>query len=873
MLKQKGISLITVILIFAVLLIVVCGLAIYYLKTSQPSLNQNANANLNTSVNQTSVTAQLAMASKNLLSKDDLVLKKAEITPKIPEYKLPLNAAKEVKNFSDVVKKVGLSSAATDLLQKNGFVVIDTPKDLQAKADDFADYYGQLKTKDLPVFITADSLLHYYHIFFDTTLMKLERDLFYDDVWQMSQELYNNSLEVYNNSTGDLQEAAKRNLAYLSVAMELLKPKPDQVATDATLKSEYCDQNMDEATCQMVLKGVKEQYGSKTSFKYFSNDDLQKYSFQTSDIVKDTVTKEVDLISKHEGWKNSPLFVYKEDYSQYVPRGHYTKSEKLKNYFQAMIWFGRMTDLLNGTDQLQKNDSACDGRWTGIVSDYDAKIQTLQAELIAAKFLGSQDLQNHWQRMYAITGFFAGFSDDLGPYEYSKAIEDVLGKNFSVQDLETKFADLKNKLNELSYSPKIYSGLGQCEMAMSCPPLSDEEVQSLKVQAKTLLSQTKGFRLMGQRFALDSYLFSEIVSPYSGQYSGEIKPLPTQELPLTFSWDDPYTQAQRNRPFTWVKTEVAGCPDGREVKGFPSGLDVMALFGSDRAREVISQLGDDKYGDYQTKFEELKKEIDAMPEEDWYKNLYNNWLYVLKSLPVKYGQGYQTFMQGTAWQDKELNTSLASWAELRHDTILYVKQSYTIAELGGGEPPPIVGYVEPVPEFYVRLLNLTDLTKKGLDKLVPKENMDNLQIDAALDNFSSILGKLQDMSQQELANQALSDQDYEFIRDFGDSLTSLIQTLSGGDVDPQIFKSVMVADVHTEGNVKKVLEEGVGYIKTLLAAYKLPDNRILLGAGPVFSYYEFKQPMDNRLTDEAWRQMLDSAKHPDQPSWVKSFTK
>ncbi|MCX6745893.1 MAG: DUF3160 domain-containing protein, partial [Candidatus Parcubacteria bacterium] len=263
---------------------------------------------------------------------------------------------------------------------------------------------------------------------------------------------------------------------------------------------------------------------------------------------------------------------------------------------------------------------------------------------------------------------------------------------------------------------------------------------------------------------------------------------------------------------------------------------------------------------------------DAMPEEDWYKNLYNNWLYVLKSLPVKYDKGYQTFMQSPAWQDKELNTALASWAELRHDTILYVKQSYTIAELGGAGEPPIVGYVEPVPEFYVRLLNLTNLTKKGLAKLVPAENMDNLQIGAALDNFSSILEKLQAMSQKELANQALSDQEYEFIRSFGDSLVNLIGTLSGGDVDPQIFKSVMVADVHTEGNVKKVLEEGVGYIKTLLAAYKLPDNRILLGAGPVFSYYEFKQDMGNRLTDEAWRQMLDSNKHPDQPNWVKSFS-
>jgi len=36
--------------------------------------------------------------------------------------------------------------------------------------------------------------------------------------------------------------------------------------------------------------------------------------------------------------------------------------------------------------------------------------------------------------------------------------------------------------------------------------------------------------------------------------------------------------------------------------------------------------------------------------------------------------------------DKQLNTVLGSWSELKHDTILYAKQVY--AELGGGPPPP-----------------------------------------------------------------------------------------------------------------------------------------------------------------------------------------
>jgi hypothetical protein len=441
------------------------------------------------------------------------------------------------------------------------------------------------------------------------------------------------------------------------------------------------------------------------------------------------------------------------------------------------------------------------------------------------------------------------------------------------QDLEEKYSDIRDALLNLPYSPKIYGGLGACEMFMPCPPLSDEEIQELKVQAKKLLEETKGFRMMGQRFTIDSWLFSEIVSPYSGEYTGQKLPLPTEEKPFTFHWNDPYTEYRKNRPFTWAKTDVKACPPPamREVKGFPRGLDIMALFGSDRAKEILANLGDTEYSDYEDKFSELKTEIDSLSVDDWFKNLYWNWLYVLRSLLDEFGEGYQTFMQTKAWQDKELNTALASWAELRHDTILYVKQSYTMAELGGGPMPPIVGYVEPVPEFYARLLTLTEMTNKGLKGLVPQEELEELKIEYALNRFSEILTRLLEISEKELENKSLTDEEYRFIENFGSISEGLIETVSGGDVDPDIFKTILVADVHTDGNTEKVLEEGVGYIKTLVVAYKLPEGHVLVGVGPAFSYYEFKQPMENRLTDEAWREILDT-QHPPEPEWTKSFS-
>ncbi|MCG2821240.1 MAG: DUF3160 domain-containing protein, partial [Candidatus Atribacteria bacterium] len=331
---------------------------------------------------------------------------------------------------------------------------------------------------------------------------------------------------------------------------------------------------------------------------------------------------------------------------------------------------------------------------------------------------------------------------------------------------------------------------------------------------------------------------------------------------------------RKDRPFTWVKTEVKACPPpaAREVRGFPRGLDLMALLGSERAKKILESSGDTQYTDYEKKFSELKIFIDSLTKEDWSKNLYLNWLYVLKSLNSEFGKGYPTFMQTEAWQDKELNTALASWTELRHDTLLYVKQSYTIAEMGGMfEPPVVVGYVEPVPEFYTRLLVLTKMTNLGFKNLIPQEELEKLMIEAGLNRFAEILKKLLDISKKELENTPLNDNEYSFIENFGSISESLISTVSGGEVDPEVFKTVLVADVHTDGNTEKVLEEGVGYIKTAVIAYKLPEGHILIGVGPTFSYYEFKQPMENRLTDEGWRKILDS-NPPPQPEWTNTFS-
>jgi len=49
------------------------------------------------------------------------------------------------------------------------------------------------------------------------------------------------------------------------------------------------------------------------------------------------------------------------------------------------------------------------------------------------------------------------------------------------------------------------------------------------------------------------------------------------------------------------------------------------------------------------------------------------------------------------------------------------------------------------------------------------------------------------------------------------------------------------------------------------------DGEATVCIGAVYSYYEFKQQMDKRLTDEEWRELIKQNKKPKQAEWIKSY--
>ena len=668
------------------------------------------------------------------------------VKPDVPEYVLPLDFS-TVQNYDQVNQAlIREDEDGRASLRENGVAVVSWGKE-----DDILAPFKTLRRHGIPAFVASDVLLHLYRIQFLESLKEIEEGTLIDLLHSLSAEYLELSSEQYSSYTGDLKEAARRNTAFFSVALRLLDPHAE-----------------------------------------------------VPDFVSNEVNAEIEKIAAHKGLGMSDIFKYQEDYSQYVPRGHYTRSERLQRYFRAMMWYGRMTFVLKPK----------------LVRPHDARIQTLQASLIAAFSetirVEGQTARRVWDRIYGVTAFYVGLADDLTIHDYIGSMRQVLGSNFDTARLtdEDCLFELKRAL-ALTPSPKIYGGTGAIGILPT--ELTAEKLDEI-------LDDTKGLRFMGQRFVPDSYMFSELVAPSVGELSGEPS-------------------------FTSVFSM------GVWIRGFPRGLDVMRILGSQRAGEILAAHGDDKYERYYDQIEKLEQEFKEFSTEEWNWNLYWSWLYVLKSLLRESPEGYPTFMHTEAWMDKQLTTALASWTGLRHATILYAKQSVTPMITAAPPPQILKGYVEPVPEVYARLLALAEMTKRGL------LSMDLLSEATAqrLKPLTDVLRMLIAISRKELENVELSDEEYDFIRNIDRALEAVVR-----GVEVQTIRTTFVVDVHTDLNTKLALEEGSGYVNLVIVAVREPDGTMMLKAGPVLSYYEFKQPIADRLTDEKWIELLRGERAPDE---------
>ena len=617
-----------------------------------------------------------------------------------------------VANISDFT----FSTIEENLLAANYFVVSPGRGERGTGYKEIYDIYNECRENGVPIFVTTDAMLHTFHLCFDKILKTIEEQKLFSDLQNLLTALFEETQIQYDAATEtDVKIALGRNFDFIIVAATLL---------DSTFQPGG--------------------YGS-------------------------VYREEFDLIKAHGGFSDSPIFGYREDYSQYIPRGHYTDSDSLRHYFLSMMWLGRMTFDAESTEPTRS--------------------AILLVQALENAIANSIPALTLWENIYLPTVFFVGKSDDINFYQYKNLAEQVYGSdvaNLPPDDFsdETKLEEFLQLAQDLPEPGITYPG-----------------------------QPSKGYRLMGQRFIPDSYILDRMVMPYTARL-------------------------------------------------MPKGLDVMSVLGSIRAWQILDEVYFDLAEDQMMS---LKAEFEAYPDTVWAQNVYWNWLYSLMPLLFEKGEGYPPFMHTQAWTDRELYAALGSWAELRHDTILYAKQGGT-----DSVPPPsglVQGYVEPNPHFYARLASLDDLMIAGLDS----QGLLFSNFEPSLTALKELLLSLKTISEKELTNRSRTAEEYEIICNIGETIEKIVEfTLWTEGPKPGSEEMPVIADVHTDALSGTCLEEGVGYPLNIYVICNI-EGELIVTRGAMFSYYEFEWPLNDRLTDEKWIEMLRDEDPPVPPVWASSF--
>lgn len=493
------------------------------------------------------------------------------------------------------------------------------------------------------------------------------------------------------------------------------------------------------------------------------------------------------------------------DFSQFTVRGHYTFTSALSNYFKLMMWLGRIDFWLTPP-------SAGEEKWE------PSELQRMAAgACLVNELIDRADTRSALNAIESSLTLIIGECDNLTPAEL-KEITDTSGiENAAALFNPDNYATfLKNLIND---------------------PRSDQQILSdfiiLNPFDTTPDTLPISFKLLGQRFAIDSYILSNVV----------------------------YNRVETYRMM-------------------PSPLDAMYVLGNnDGALLLEAELK--KYG-YSPQLASLRALVDGYPASYWEESVFTLWLQAIRLLgPTLFMatttplQQVPLFMKTSSWHCEKLNTQLSSWAHLRHDNILYAKQSYT----AGTSCSFPHSYVEPYPDFY---RHITAFSKKASAAF-----RDNYNARGYFERLGEVTAQLADLAQKELDHKPFTSTESDFLKKMLFAVTHESGTppFDGWFADLfydcwEFFESAYtIADVHTQPTdgggaiVGKVLHVGTGDINLGIVVAPSPTDsfRDMAFIGPFLSYYETITDDFTRLTDKDWRSLVASDSCPPRPDWTNCY--
>jgi hypothetical protein len=353
------------------------------------------------------------------------------------------------------------------------------------------------------------------------------------------------------------------------------------------------------------------------------------------------------------------------------------------------------------------------------------------------------------------------------------------------------------------------------------------------------LPLNRSFLIFGQRYIADSHVFSEVVYD---RIRGRMMPSPL---------DAAFAALGNNQALRLL-------PDLESVPQLPGALGGM------------------------------RRLIDAHPQSFWDANLYNLWSSALRALSpapdltAPAGAGLPSVAGTEAWGRRLLNTQLGSWAQLRHDTLLYAKQSYT--GIPACEFPD--AYVEPYPQFFAALVRYAERGDE-IARVAAGQPTLAASISQYFDALRTTAALLGEMAEQQRNGIPHSAEQLAFINDAvrveerAEGCT-VLEVPDGWyaqlffDRQKSIEQDLTIADVHTQpadeaGNlVGKVLHVGTSFPRLMAVTVDTcVGPRAYVGLA--YAYHEQVTEDFERLTDEVWTQRISTGSPPAEVPWVQGF--
>lgn len=616
--------------------------------------------------------------------------------------------------------------AVAATLAANGFVIVPGFGRLFHTAYEAALY------EPYPVFVTTDAAYHVWHLAFSKVLRELEEQVLLPELERLVTGLLDAARAQSDELAGTpLADHAARVAEWFEAAATLLELDVGAIGARASGEVELA---------------------------------LDAAEMTTSPV---TAFGECEPLVSPAGCV---------DYTLFLPRGHYNRSEALRRYFRAMSLLGQSAFFLDQGDSLAMG-------------------------VLVSRLLDAEPaLAASWRLIYEPTAFLVGIADDYTPFEVAAMAADVTPDGVRAP---VEFAD-----------PAVLGELAGRLFALRDVGINPEAAS---------------MRMMGARFVVDSFIFDQLTWPNVGE------------------------------------------EDLERRRSAPTPLDLAAAFGSEFAYDILETRGETQYLNYDEQLDDMRGLLAARTPADWAGTVYDAWLYALEPMWARHGEAFPDFMRTEAWTAKAHQTGFGSYAELKHDTILYAKQGF--AAEGGFEPLPFEPrhWVEPDPVAFLRIASVAALAREGLaDRdLLPEE------LDTLLSDLHEFITRLARIAEDELAGRPISADDNDWLETVGSWLEYL--WLASSDLDPATLEpsaqdedAAIVADIFRTSLA--YLEIGTGRIDTIYVLVPNDEGQFQVARGSVYSYYEFWRPEDEgRLTDEEWRALLDAGNAPARPDWQAAF--